>query len=336
MAVSFLPIAAGLGGLGVAALLGYLLMKKSATPKVPAPTAPPAATVPTVAAVKNAAANKALGTEYASGKAAGFAQGGVDSTSGAGENLNLEEDPAAIAASKATADPAAFLNGYKDGYGAGFAAAETAKKIGTYASSIPDEAPPPPPALPAIPPGRPKSYVADPSGTGYNTGYGGGLTYGKNNSTDYAPGGSGANGVKSSDSAAVSKTYDDAQMTLWSSNWDLGYQYGWDTGQAKYHAASATTEYSTDSSDEGTTDSSDEGTTRASGVSYDGEGDADDGEVCVAEACDACGIARVGGWGPRTGAVLMAPRFAARKKFGGTSTKSTAQRGTSLSRSYLS
>lgn len=282
MAIPVLPIAAGLG---VAAILGYLLMKKSGAAAITAPT--PA---------KNVAANKALGTEYASGKIAGFAQGGVDSASGAGESLNPDETPAAIVASKATADPASFLSGYKDGYGAGYAAAEAAKKISSYAVASSDEAPPPPPEPPATPPGKPKSYVADPSKAGYNTGYGAGLTYGKNNAIDYAPGGSTSLGVKSSDSAAVNKTYDDAQMTLWSSGWDLGFKYGWDTGQAKYHTTSATTEYAT--TEDGTT-------TRGLPTVSVG---------AIAEACDTCGIARVGGWGPRTGAVLAAPRMKEKRK----------------------
>ena len=208
-----------IGGVGLAAILGILWASSGTAGAKQTNTK------------KNVAAG---GAAYAAGKAAGFAMGGIDAASGF-ENLNPEDDSTMIAQSKTSDDPVAFLKGVPEGYAAGYAGGIAAKKIGmTYAASA-EDVPPPPPEPPAAPAGKPKSYVEDPNGAGYSTAYGSGYTYGRKNSFENAPGSGNANALKTSDSYGARKKFDEAQMTLWSSSWDKGYQDGWDAGQVAYH-----------------------------------------------------------------------------------------------------
>jgi len=208
------------------------------------------------------------GAPYAAGKAMGYTAGGVDYVKGI-KAANPETNADAVAASKLTADPPQFLSGFVDGYAGGWSGAEAAAKISKDAKSS-DEAPPPPPAPPATPPGKPASYVANPNAEGFSTGYGEGKTFGRNNKTDYAPGSSNANSLKSDDSVSAAKKFDSAQLDLWSQSWDKGFQNGWDAGQSEYHTSGGgsgdgTVPYGTDTGSGGDT-STDTGVDTPRGV----------------------------------------------------------------------
>jgi len=210
-----------IGGVGLAAILGILWASSGTAGAKQTNTK------------KNVAAG---GAAYAAGKAAGYTQGGIDAATTGVEDLTPETNADMIAQSKTTDDPAGFLKGVHEGYSAGFAAAVAAKKLGvTYGVSMEEDPPPPPPEPPAAPAGKPKTYVADPNSAGYSTAYGSGRSYGRANSFENAPGSGNANALKTSDSYGARKKFDEAQMTLWSSSWDKGYQDGWDAGQVAYH-----------------------------------------------------------------------------------------------------